>query len=141
MRVKLPLDIFDERPRAMTRYIQNYGFHFSKKAVEFAISKMKRKNPATGKLESIEKVKKEDIDEQMKKYGLTLEYNELYDYIYVYHMAMADFYKSSLPTEETVCKFVKDYVDDPDQVDGFIFNRWYADYCHAGIPIDWEEIL
>lgn len=141
MRAKLPLDIFDERPRAMMRYIQNYGFHFSKKAAEFAIGKMKRKNSTTGKLEPIEKVEKDKIDEQMKKYGVTLEYNELYDYVYVYHMAMADYYKSSLPTEEAVCKFVKDSIDDPDQADGFIFNRWYADCCHAGTPIDWEEIL
>lgn len=81
------------------------------------------------------------LDETMKKYGIVIKYNELYDYVYVYHMAIADFYKSSLPTEDILCKFVCDYVDDPDQVDGFIFNRWYADMSHAGIPIDWAEML
>lgn len=141
MRTRIPLDIFDEKPKAMMRYIQNYGYHFSKKAAEYAIGKMKRLNPATGKLEPIEMAGKEAVDELMKKYGIQLQFNELYDYIVCFNMAMADFYKSSLPTEEAVCKFVKDYVDDPDQADGFIFNRWYADCCHGGVPIDWDEIL
>lgn len=113
----------------------------NKKLCEFAISRMRKMNPATNKLEKIEKIEKDKIDETMKKYGIVLNNNELYDYIYVYHMAMSDYYKSSLPTEDVVCKFVKDYVDDSDQVDGFIFNRWYADCCHGGIPIDWEDML
>jgi len=141
MRPRIPLDTFDWRPEAMTNYIRHNGWHFSKKACDFATSKMKRLNPATNKLEQIEKYDKERVDELMKKYGITLKYNELYDYIVVFNMAVSDFYKSSLQTEEAVCKFVKDYVDDPDQADGFIFNRWYADCCHAGIPIDWSNIL
>jgi len=141
MRTRIPLDIFDKRPPEMEQYQRHFGWHFNKKLADFAISKMKRLNPATNKLEHIEKYDKERVDELMKKYGITLKYNELYDYIVVFNMAMADFYKSSLQTEEAVCKFVKDYVDDPDQVDGFIFNRWYADCCHAGIPIEWSDML
>lgn len=141
MRTRIPLDIYDKKPKAMMRYIQNYGYHFSKKAAEYAIGKMRRLNPTTGKLELIDKVDKENIDEQMKKYGITLLYNELHDYVFAYHIAMAYFYKSSLQTEEAVCKFVKDYIDNPDQVDGFVFNRWYADCCHSGVPIDWDELL
>ena len=37
--------------------------------------------------------------------------------------------------------FVKDYVDDEDQPDGFIFNRFYADCALSGTPIPWEDIL
>lgn len=37
--------------------------------------------------------------------------------------------------------YVRDVVDDPDQADGFIFNRWYADTVRSGIPVDWEGIL
>ncbi len=125
----------------MEQYLRNYGWHMNKKLAEFAIGRMKKMNPATNRLEKIEQVTKDKIDEQMKKYGIVLKYNELYDYIYVYHMAMSDFYKSSLPTEEALCKFVLDYVDDPDQSDGFIFNRWYADMSHAGIPVEWDEML
>lgn len=32
-------------------------------------------------------------------------------------------------------------VDDADQKDGFIFNRFYADCCHNGVPIPWEDVL
>ena len=141
MRTRTQLDTFDKRPPELEQYLKHFGWHFNKKLCEFAISKMKKLNPATNKLEKIESVEKDKIDDLMKKYGITLQYNELYDYIYVYHMAMADYSKSSLQTEEAVCKFVKDYVDDPDQVDGFIFNRWYADCCHAGIPIEWDDML
>lgn len=125
----------------MESYLANFGWHFNKKMADYAISKMRKLNPTTNKLEKIEPVSKDKIDELMKKHGIVLKYNELHDYVFVYHMALSDFYKSSLPTEEMVCKFVADYVDDPDQADGFIFNRWYADMAHAGIPIDWVEML
>ena len=140
-RTRIPLDAYDKRPPEMDNYLSHFGWHMNKKLTEFAISKMRKLNPATNKMEKLDMVSKDKIDEQMKKYGIVLKYNELHDYIYMYHMAMADFYKSSLPTEEAVCKFVCDYVDDPDQVDGFIFNRWYADMTHAGIPVDWSEML
>ena len=140
-RIRIPLDTHDWRPPELKQYLRNFGFHFNKKLAEFAISKMRKLNPTTNRLEKIEAVSKDKIDELMKKYGIVLKYNELYDYVYVYHMALSDYFKSSLPTEESICKFVQDYVDDPDQTDGFIFNRWYADCCHAGIPIEWDDML
>lgn len=30
---------------------------------------------------------------------------------------------------------------DPNQKDGFVFNRFYADCCHNGMPIPWEDLL
>lgn len=140
-RNRIPLDIYDDKPRGMKKYIQNYGYHFSKKAAEYAVSRMKRYNPSTNKLERVEYIDKEQVEELLTKYGIELKYNELYDFVYVFNMARSDFFKSSLPTEEMLCKFVADYVDDPDQSDGFIFNRWYADCVHAGIPIEWDDIL
>ena len=65
----------------------------------------------------------------------------MYDAAYVANMCRADFFKSSVPDEQHLAMFVKDYVDDEDQVDGFIFNRWYADMTKKGLPIDWEELL
>lgn len=26
-------------------------------------------------------------------------------------------------------------------IDGLVFNRWYADMCRQGIPIDWHEFI
>lgn len=64
-----------------------------------------------------------------------------YDHVYVANMARADFYKSSIKDEEQLAQFIKDMVDDTDQKDGFIFNRFYADCCHNGVPIPWEDVL
>ena len=38
---KLPLDLYDDRPSSMKRYLKYYGQHFNKKLCEFAISNMK----------------------------------------------------------------------------------------------------
>lgn len=51
------------------------------------------------------------------------------------------FYGSSITEEKQMAQFIKDYVDDEDQQDGFIFNRFYADTSFNGIGIPWEEIL
>lgn len=40
-----------------------------------------------------------------------------------------------------LCLYVKDVIDDPDGYDGLVFNRWYADMCRQGIPIDWHEFI
>lgn len=34
-----------------------------------------------------------------------------------------------------------DVIDDEDAYDGIVFNRFYADMCKKGIPIDWAEML
>lgn len=65
----------------------------------------------------------------------------IHDHVYVANMARADFYKSSIKDEEQLAQFIKDMVDDTDQKDGFIFNRFYADCCHNGVPIPWEDVL
>ena len=55
-------------------------------------------------------------------------------------MAMAD-YMGTAFNEETTAKWIKRTIDDVDKPDGFIFNRWYADMCFAGEPIDWEMFV
>ena len=86
-------------------------------------------------------VEKSKFDEAMKKHNITLQYDELYDGVFVWSMAMSDFFESSLPTEREIAQYVKDSVDDVDQVDGFIFNRWIADMYLKGIGIDWDEMI
>ena len=56
-------------------------------------------------------------------------------------MCKADFWGSSIKDEESMARYVKDTVDDVDQKDGFIFNRFYADCCHGGLPIPWDDVL
>ena len=107
----------------------------------FAVSTMERKVKGSERTEKMKPVEKSKFDEIMKKYNITLEYDELYDGVFVWSMAMSDFFESSLATEKDVAQYVKDYVDDVDQNDGFIFNRWVADMYLAGKPIDWDDFI
>jgi hypothetical protein len=56
-------------------------------------------------------------------------------------MCAADFLGKSVPNEQYQAKYVKDLIDDADAVEGFIFNRFYADQMFMNNPIDWEEML
>lgn len=132
---------FMELPSDMKRYIRHFGLHFNHRLYEFAVSNMERKIKGSDRTEKMKPVDKSKFDETMKKYNLNLEFDVLYDGVFVWSMAMSDFYESSLPTEKEIAQYVKDYVDDVDQNDGFIFNRWVADMYLAGIPIDWNDFI
>lgn len=131
------LDNFDVYPEAMVNYLRYNGRHFNRKLFEFATSLMK-----TGKdKQPLKVITKKELDEMLKVYGVKLDNSVLYDYVYVANMCKADFLGSSVPDEGHLCKHVKDVIDDVDAYDGVVFNRWYADMCRSGVPIDWEEML
>ena len=136
---KMSLDTWVDMPEDMKKYLQNYNYHFNHKIYRFSVSKMFKKNK-DGKEEKIEPVEKEKVQEMLKKYNITLENDEMYDSTYLYSMAMAD-YMGTAFDEATTAKWIKATIDDVDKPNGFIFNRWYADMCFAGIPIDWEEYI
>ena len=126
------LDIYDDKPTSMKRYLKYFGQHFNKKLCKFAVSKMDHgKEPVT----------KEKVDEILNKYGIQLKNNELYDYVYVYNMGYNDFLGSSIIDEKHLALYVKDVIDDEDGYDGIVFNRWYADTVVLGIPIEWDDVL
>ena len=56
-------------------------------------------------------------------------------------MCKADFLGSSISDNMHLAKYIKDVIDDDDAYDGIVFNRWYADMCHQGIVINWEEMI
>lgn len=134
------LDCYDAIPSAMKAYLRHYGYHFSEKMLDFAVSKMKKLS-AEGKLISIEPTDFDQFKTIMSDNNVTLEHDILYDGLYVFNMAKTDFFGSSLQDMKSVCFFVKDYIDDVDQADGFVFNRFYADCVRKGIPIPWERCL
>lgn len=130
--MRSPLDIYDDRPSSMKRYLKYYGQHFNKKLCEFAVSKMKHgKQP----------ISKERTDNILNTYGIILNNNELYDYVYVINMGNNDFLGSSIIDEAHLALYVKDVIDDEDGYDGIVFNRWYADTVRLGIPIEWDEMI
>lgn len=140
-RKKLPLDMYDDIPSEMRKYLRFYGWHFNKKACDFAVSLMYKKNLSTGKIEKIEPVTKEQVDSLLLKYGITLENNTDYDYVYVANMGKADLLKSSIADEQHLALYIKDVVDDVDAGDGEIMREWDAKMTSRGIAINWEEIL
>ena len=137
----LPLDIYEDMPPAMKKYINAYSWHFNKKAFECAVAQMKRKNPASGKLESIEPWTKEQVEEMLVKHGVTLENCVMYDAAYQANWCKADLLKSSVPDESHVALFVKDTLDDIDGSDELPFRYWLTKCVALGMPVDFEDLM
>lgn len=140
------LDTYDDLPEGMRIYLRHNGYHFNRKAYEYACHFMYRvdnPNDENARKIPVKPEGKEKVDELLKKYNVTLKNDVMYDSAYLYTMAQSDFYGNgrSLATEEQVAKWIRDVVDDVDKPDGFIFNRWYADMCFAGIPIEWFDLI
>lgn len=135
------LDIYDNFPTGMREYLSTYGWHFSKKMCEWAVSKMKAKDPTTGREKKLDAWKKEEIDELLKKYNIKLENDEGYDLCYLANAAKADFFKSSISDEQHLAIYLKDVSDDADGYDGMIFTRFFADCIGHGTPIPWEDLI
>lgn len=140
----MSLDVFDfsEYPREMVKYLKSYGFHFNKKACKEAVKGLKRINPATGRPEPITEMKdKEEIESILERNGVKLDNDCLYDSVWAYHMLMSDLYKEAIEDEMHLAKAVKCVIDDPDQPDGYLMNRWISDRMFAGNPIEWSDLL
>lgn len=122
---RIPLDIYDDMPKAMKRYISNYGWHFNKEAFEYAVSMMTKKN-SSGKEVKITQQTKEFVHQLLKRYSITLENDTLYDAAFVYHMGFADYFGSSIKDEQHLALYVKDTIDDVDASPETAFRRWVA---------------
>lgn len=140
---KQPLDSYemDFMPMEMKAYLRNYGFSFSKKACEWAVSLMKKENPSTKKEEKIEPWSKEQVDEMLKKYNVTLENNVGYNATYVANMLKADMFKSSIVDEQRLALGVKDIIDDYDASPRLVFKQWITHMDDSGTPIEWSELI
>ena len=130
---------YDEIPEGMKVYLNNYGCHFNKKLYHKAVSRMYKKTG--GRKEYLTPMSKDEVDSVLENYGIDLERGKLYDAAYVMMMCKADFYGKSVPNEECLAKYVKDVIDDADAVDGYVFNRFYADTMFMNEPIEWEDVI
>lgn len=128
-------------PPEMKAYLRNYGYSFSKKACEFAVDHMRKENKATGKMEKIEPYTREKAEELLAKYGVKLENNIGYNFVYVLNMSMADYWKESIDDEQHLAKHVKAIIDDIDDNPDNLFRMWIAKMDGNSIPIPWEDIL
>lgn len=138
---RISLDAYDMKPEGMIAYLRYNGWHFNKKMCDFAISLMWRVSRSTGQEEKVEPISRDKVEELLKVNGITIKNKDIYDIVYIANMANADFFKSSLKDEASLAQFIKDMADDPDQADGFVFNRFYADCNHNGVGIPWDDVL
>lgn len=134
------LDARDKFPSGMEEYLSTYGWHFSKKMCEWATSNM-YKLTASGSKTFITPMKKEGVDELLKRYGVKLNNKVSYDYVFAANMCFADYMGSSIEDEKHVALFVKDYVDDEDGYSELPFTRFFADCIGSGTPINWEDMI
>ena len=137
----MPLDVYDMKPEGMIAYLRYNGYHFNKKMCDWAVGQMRKVSKATGKEEAIEPLTKDRVEDMLAANNVKLESLVGYDHVYVANMAKADFWGSSIKDEQGMAQYIKDVVDDVDQKDGFVFNRFYADCCHNGLPIPWDDVL
>ena len=134
-------DTYDRFPEGFREYLSTYGWHFSKKMCEWAISRMKKENTSTGKKEDVEPYTKEKLEEMLTGANVKLKNCEGYDHVYIAAMVKADFFKSSIPDEQHLLLYLKDYFNDIDGYDGKAFTRFVADCSARGIPILWSDLM
>lgn len=122
--------------KSYKKYQRLYGPHFTKDLCNFAVSMMENENGP------ITPFTKQEIEDKLNAYGIKLQYNELYDFVYVANMCKADFLGTAVPDDDQhLCQYIKKVVDDPDGYDGQIFNRWLSDVEGMHIPVDWSEFV
>lgn len=143
MNKRTPLDIFEIElmPAEMKAYLRNNGYSFSKKACEFAISLMRKKDKSTGDERMIEPMSKEKVDDILSKYGVKLRNNVGYNAVYIANMSLADYMKESIEDELHLARHIKCIIDDVDDNPENIFRMWIAQLDGNGIPIPWEDII
>lgn len=118
------------------KYQRLYGPHFTKELCDFAVSLMQDEKG------TIEPITKSQLEEKMKAQNIVLEYNKLYDAVYVANMCKADYLGDAVPNNDyNLCMYVKKTIDDPDGYDGQPFNRWMSDILGMYIPVDWSEFV
>lgn len=131
---------YEIMPEDLAIYLSHNGPHFNKKAFTFAVEQMYKKD-SDGEEEPITPITKKEVDAIIATYGIKIKNNILYDATYLANMAKADYLGDSLPSEEYMIKWVKNTLDDPDGLEGLVFNRWIADMKWLGIPIPWDEFI
>lgn len=117
-------------------YLAENGWHFNKKACEYAVQYLKDRNN-----KPIKPYSKEEVDEMLKKHNVTLEKNKGWDYVYVASMAKSDMDGSPLADERSIANYIKIVIDDADAADGEVMACWYVKMLRRHIPIDWGMFL
>lgn len=126
----------DYRTTDKDLYLAENGWHFNKKACEHAVRYLTGKD---GK--PIKPLNKEEVDVMLAKFGIKLEKNKGWDYVYAANMAKSDMDGSPLSDEKSQAAYIKILIDDPDAAEGEIMGCWYTKMIFRRIPVDWGAFL
>ena len=131
------LDYYDITPKGMDAYMSSHGRHFSKPMLEWAVGMMKDRN---GKRLNVPD--KKQLEQILSTNGVSLKRTEgYYDPLYVWCMARADYFGSSIVDDMHMARFVADYIDDPDGSPSRAFDEFYVKTISLGIDIPWEDMI
>lgn len=125
----------------MEDYLSMYGWHFSKKLCDWAVSRMKKRVQGKQQPEPLQPHTKDQVEDLLKRHNIDSSGFIGYDHVYVCNMAKADFVGSSIPDEQHLALFVKDYMCDVDGYDEVAMTRFYADCIGRGEQIPWEDVI
>lgn len=131
---------YEIMPDDLAIYMSHNGPHFNKQVCEFAVENM-YKVDTKGNEQEIVPIKKSEVDTMLSAHGIKIKNGKLYDATYVANMCKADYLGSSIMSEDAMAKYIKDTLDDPDGIEGLVFNRWIADMKWLGIPIPWDDFI
>ena len=130
------MNMYDNRQTDKEIYIAENGWHFNKKACDYAVQYLTGKDS-----KPIKPLSKEDVDALLGKYGIKLEKNKGWDYVYAANMAKSDMDGSPLSDEKSQALYVKILIDDADAAEGEIMGCWYTKMIFRRIPVDWGAFL
>lgn len=130
------LDVYEKFPYGMREYFTEYGWHFSKKLAEWAVSRMEGRNG-----ERIAPKDKSEVESLLKDNGVDYSKMEGYDMVYVEAMARSDYFGSSIKDSAHLALFIGDYLNDKDGYEGVALTRFYSDCIGKGYHIYWEDMV
>lgn len=125
-----------KKPAGFEQYKEEYGWHFSKAMCAEAIKRMRDRNGNEVKMRD-----KTMIEDLLKANGVKIKEIKGYDIVYLDAMYRADFFGSSITTEQQLMKHIGDFINDPDGYEGRAFVHYYADCLRTHTPIIWEDMM
>ena len=84
---------------------------------------------------------KEEVDDLLRRQGVTLAKNKEWDYVYVASMARSDMEGSPLADDRSIANYIKIVIDDADAADGEIMGCWYTKMIFRNIPVNWAALI
>lgn len=133
--MRVALDLYEDLPKDMRKYLMHNGWHFNKSLCDFAVSLMKKQG------KKLDPLSKEFVDKLLDQHKIQLDNNVGYDYVFVANMCKADYYGSSITDDKHFALYIKDTIDDEDAADGTTMRRWYATMVSNGIIVDWDDSI